>query len=93
MAKKLKTSSGTISKKKYEKELYKLQAELCQLQEWVVRSGARVIVVFEGRDAAGKGGVIKLSASYTAVNSGSTKVTCPEKPSSDLKRDMMTHKN
>ena len=59
MGKKLKTSSGKISKKKYEKELYKLQAELCQLQEWVVQNGARVIVVFEGRDAAGKGGVIK----------------------------------
>lgn len=59
MGKKLKTSSKKISKKKYEKELYKLQAELCQLQEWVVQNGARVIVVFEGRDAAGKGGVIK----------------------------------
>jgi len=59
MGKKLKTFSKKISNKKYEKELYKLQVELCRLQEWVVKKGARVIVVFEGRDAAGKGGVIK----------------------------------
>ena len=45
--------------KKYEKELRKLQAELCRLQEWVVREGLRVIVLFEGRDAAGKGGTFK----------------------------------
>lgn len=43
----------------YEKELFKLQVELCKLQEWVKASGERAIVVFEGRDAAGKGGVIK----------------------------------
>jgi polyphosphate kinase 2 len=48
-----------MKRKKYEKELRKLQAELCRLQEWVVREGLRVIVVFEGRDAAGKGGTIK----------------------------------
>jgi len=45
--------------KKYEKELRKLQGELCQLQEWVKHKGLRVIIVFEGRDAAGKGGTIK----------------------------------
>jgi polyphosphate kinase len=48
-----------MKRKKYEKELRKLQTELCRLQEWVVRAGLRVIVVFEGRDAAGKGGTIK----------------------------------
>jgi polyphosphate kinase 2 len=48
-----------MKRKKYEKELRKLQAELCRLQDWVVREGSRVIVVFEGRDAAGKGGTIK----------------------------------
>jgi polyphosphate kinase 2 len=42
----------------YEKELFKLQVELCKLQEWVKQSGTKAIVVFEGRDAAGKGGVI-----------------------------------
>jgi polyphosphate kinase 2 len=45
--------------KKFEKELRRLQAELCQLQEWVKHKGLRAIIVFEGRDAAGKGGTIK----------------------------------
>ncbi len=45
--------------KKYLKELRKLQAELCKLQEWVKDKGLRIIIVFEGRDAAGKGGTIK----------------------------------
>ena len=48
-----------VSRKNYEDELFKLQAELVQLQYWVVGHGHRAIVVFEGRDAAGKGGVIK----------------------------------
>ena len=48
-----------LSRKKYEAELYKLHAELVKLQYWVMDRGLRVIVVFEGRDAAGKGGVIK----------------------------------
>src|SRR2546421_3245284 len=48
-----------MKRKQYEKELRKLQTELCLLQEWVVHKGLRVIVVFEGRDAAGKGGTIK----------------------------------
>jgi polyphosphate kinase 2 len=45
--------------KQYEKELRKLQAKLCILQEWVKYKGLRVIIVFEGRDAAGKGGTIR----------------------------------
>lgn len=48
-----------ISRKDYERELEKLQVELVKLQEWAKQSGAKVCVVFEGRDAAGKGGVIK----------------------------------
>src|SRR6188474_2712086 len=48
-----------MKRKEYEKELRKLQTELCLLQQWVVHEGLRVIVVFEGRDAAGKGGTIK----------------------------------
>jgi polyphosphate kinase len=48
-----------LKQKQYEKELRKLQAELCQLQEWVKYKGLRVIILFEGRDAAGKGGTIK----------------------------------
>jgi polyphosphate kinase 2 len=46
-------------RKAYEKELRKLQVELCHLQEWVKEKKLRVIIVFEGRDAAGKGGTIK----------------------------------
>src|ERR1044072_7867686 len=45
--------------KEYAKELIKLQGELCVLQEWVKAKGLKVIIVFEGRDAAGKGGTIK----------------------------------
>jgi len=48
-----------LSNKKYEKELNKLQVELCKLQEWVKQTGQKIIIIFEGRDAAGKGGVIK----------------------------------
>jgi polyphosphate kinase 2 (PPK2 family) len=48
-----------MSNKEYMKELRRLQAEDCKLQEWVKYKGTRVIVVFEGRDAAGKGGTIR----------------------------------
>jgi polyphosphate kinase 2 len=48
-----------MKRRKYEKEMLKLQAELCRLQDWVVHEGLRVVVIFEGRDAAGKGGTIK----------------------------------
>ncbi len=48
-----------ISKKKYEKELEKLQIELVKLQRWIKHEGLKVVVLFEGRDAAGKGGAIK----------------------------------
>jgi polyphosphate kinase 2 len=48
-----------LKRKAYEEELERLQAELCRLQDWVKYKGLRVIIVFEGRDAAGKGGTIK----------------------------------
>jgi polyphosphate kinase len=48
-----------LKRKEYEKELRKLQVELCRLQDWVKDKGLRVIIVFEGRDTAGKGGTIK----------------------------------
>jgi polyphosphate kinase 2 len=48
-----------LKRKQYEKELRRLQAELCRLQDWVKLKGLRIIVVFEGRDGAGKGGTIK----------------------------------
>jgi polyphosphate kinase 2 len=49
----------SLGRKEYEGELEKLQVELCRLQSWVKHTGKRVIVVFEGRDGAGKGGTIK----------------------------------
>jgi polyphosphate kinase len=49
----------SLDRKEYEQELRRLQGELCKLQDWVKYRGLRVIVVFEGRDAAGKGGTIR----------------------------------
>lgn len=62
MAKKASNGNGDekkLGRKEYEKELRRLQAELCILQEWVKAKGHRAIVVFEGRDGAGKGGTIR----------------------------------
>ena len=59
MARKLISAIKKMKRKVYEKELRKLQIELCRLQEWVKYKGSRVIILFEGRDAAGKGGTIK----------------------------------
>ena len=50
---------GKLKSKKYEKRLRQLQGDLCRLQEWVKFKGLRVIIIFEGRDAAGKGGTIR----------------------------------
>src|SRR6187397_2291864 len=52
-------NTGKVKRKEYEKALHKLQVELCHLQAWVKEAGARVILIFEGRDGAGKGGTIK----------------------------------
>jgi polyphosphate kinase 2 (PPK2 family) len=52
-----------MKRKEYEKALRKLQVELCALQDWVKHEGLRVVVVFEGRDAAGKGGTSRPSPS------------------------------
>ena len=51
--------AATLKNKRYEKELRRLQAELCMLQDWVKHTGLRIIVIFEGRDGAGKGGTIR----------------------------------
>ena len=53
-----------ISKKRFEEELFRLQAELVKVQEWVRAEGQRVVIIFEGRDAAGKGGAIKRVTEY-----------------------------
>jgi len=51
--------NGRLKRKEYEKELSRLQEKLCKLQDWIKYKGLRVIIVFEGRDAAGKGGTIR----------------------------------
>src|SRR6476469_8210103 len=54
-----KTKPERLSRKSYEKEIEKLQVKLCHLQDWARETGARVVIVLEGRDTAGKGGLIK----------------------------------
>ena len=54
-----KTSAAGLKRKEYERKLRKLHEELVKLQEWVKHEGKKICVVFEGRDGAGKGGVIK----------------------------------
>src|ERR1044072_6502788 len=68
-----------LKRKQYEKELRKLQTELCCLQDWIVHKGLRVIVVFEGRDAAGKGGTIK--AIMERVSTRVFRLVAPPAPS------------
>lgn len=63
-AKAAKVRDGKVPKAVYEAEIFRLQSELVKLQEWTKATGARVVVVFEGRDAAGKGGAIKRITEY-----------------------------
>ena len=64
MSTKSSTSPKKLNKKAYEKELERLQAELVDMQQWVVETGARVVIIMEGRDAAGKGSAIKRITQY-----------------------------
>lgn len=59
MPNKRRSNAEKMTRKSYDNELRKLQVELCRLQDWVKAVGAKIIIVFEGRDAAGKGGTIK----------------------------------
>ena len=67
-----------LSRKSYEKQKYKLQVELLKLQSWVRKSGQKVIIAFEGRDAAGKGGTIKRFMEH--LNPRGARVVALEKP-------------
>ncbi|HTA05742.1 MAG TPA: hypothetical protein VK774_05205, partial [Solirubrobacteraceae bacterium] len=58
------TATRRLSHKQYEKELLRLQAELVFMQEWIVKQGRRLVVLFEGRDTAGKDGAIKRVVAY-----------------------------
>ena len=57
-------TSSRLPKRQYERELFRLQEELVKVQEWVRADGVRLVVIFEGRDAAGKGSTIKRVAQY-----------------------------
>src|ERR1051325_1178733 len=59
-----KKTATALPRKAYERELLRLQTELVKLQEWVRAEGARLVVIFEGRDAAGKGGTIQRVAEH-----------------------------
>ncbi len=71
--------SAKLKKKPYEAELERLQVELVELQQWVIANGARILVIFEGRDAAGKGGAIKRVMQY--LNPRSARVVALAQPS------------
>ncbi|MER0106632.1 polyphosphate kinase 2 [Corynebacterium sp. KPL2895] len=64
MSTKSSKSPKKLNKKAYEKELERLQAKLVDMQQWVVETGARVVIIMEGRDAAGKGSAIKRITQY-----------------------------
>ena len=68
-----------LSRKSYERQKYRLQVELLKLQAWVKETGQRVVIVFEGRDAAGKGGAIKRFMEH--LNPRGARVVALEKPS------------
>ena len=86
MAKGKSTTAGPatgkrLPKKLYEQELFRLQAELVKVQEWVRAEGQRLVVVFEGRDAAGKGGTIKRVTQYLNPRVARIAALCPRRPS------------
>jgi polyphosphate kinase 2 len=72
-------STGRISRRRYEREKRQLQIELLKFQAWVKETGQRVVIVFEGRDAAGKGGTIKRFMEH--LNPRGARVVALEKPS------------
>jgi polyphosphate kinase 2 len=82
--------NSKLKGKDYEKRLRKLQAELCKLQEWVKQEGLRVIVIFEGRDGAGKGGTIR--ALTERVSPSIVLVVALPAPSDREKSQMYIHR-
>ena len=72
-------TGGRVARDVYEKELSRLQAELVKMQEWARTSGARIVVIFEGRDAAGKGGTIARITAY--LNPRTARIAALPKPS------------
>ena len=77
-----------LSGKEYERELARLHGELVKLQLWVVAKGLKVVVVFEGRDGAGKGGVIKAITERVSPRSITSSSRCPRRPNAKSHRCM-----
>jgi polyphosphate kinase 2 len=73
--------ANLLSRKNYEKQKYRLQVELLKLQAWVKETGQRVVILFEGRDAAGKGGTIKRFMEH--LNPRGARVVALEKPTDE----------
>ena len=84
------TDAHKLKRRKYESELRKLQIRLCHLQDWVVSRGLRVIIIFEGRDAAGKGGTIR--AITERVNSRVFRVAALPAPSEREKTQLFAQR-
>ncbi len=74
-----------MNKKLYETELKRLQAQLVEMQAWVQSTGARVVVIFEGRDGAGKGSAIKRVTEYLNTPALHESSPCPH-PASGTRR-------
>ena len=77
-SKKSPSTPPKLDKEAYERELKRLQAELVEMQQWVVETGARVVIIMEGRDAAGKGSAIKRITQY--LNPRSCRIEALPKP-------------
>lgn len=82
-------AKGKLNKKFYEKEIEKLQIELIKLQNWVKKYQKKIIVILEGRDAAGKGGTIKALREH--LNPRGARVVALQKPS-DVENTMVFSK-
>ena len=86
-----KNSAGIrrVPKAVYEAELRRLQAELVSMQQWVKESGSRVVAIFEGRDAAGKGSAIKRVTEY--LNPRLARIVALPTPTDENQKDHVEH--
>src|ERR1043166_2681109 len=80
-----------MNRELYETELFRLQAELVKLQEWVRTEQARIVIIFEGRDAAGKGSTIKRVAEY--LNPRIARITALPPPTGRGKTEGSFHRS
>ena len=79
------SGNGSLTRKAYERELARLHGELVKLQQWVVAKGLKVVIVFEGRDGAGKAGSLKRSRN-ACVPGSFVWPRCPRRPNAKSRR-------